>query len=181
MGMPQAAEVWTAEQIRALPDDGLRHEVVDGEHLVTPAPRLVHQRAVDLMRHRSKAPPGAMDYLFTKLFLQLKEKGFARFNLGMAPMSGFRENEDASIEEKAIHAFFQHLNFLFSYRGLKRYKAKFADSWEPRYAIYRAPIDLARMAMALSRVSEIRRVKRREPEPFEEEEEALENLAAKEP
>jgi Uma2 family endonuclease len=50
MGMPQTAETWTAERIRALPDDRLRHEVVDGEHLVTPAPRLVHQRAVDLFR-----------------------------------------------------------------------------------------------------------------------------------
>jgi len=46
MGMPQAAEVWTAERIRALPDDGFRHEVVDGEHLVTPAPRAPHQIAV---------------------------------------------------------------------------------------------------------------------------------------
>ncbi len=49
MGMPQAAEIWTAERIRSLPDDGLRHEVVDGEHLVTPAPRLLHQRAVSRM------------------------------------------------------------------------------------------------------------------------------------
>jgi Uma2 family endonuclease len=51
MGMPQAAERWTAERIRALPDDRLRHEVVDGEHLVTPAPRLVHERAVELLRN----------------------------------------------------------------------------------------------------------------------------------
>lgn len=50
MGMPQAAETWTAERIRALPDDRLRHEVVDGEHLVTPAPRLLHERAVGLLR-----------------------------------------------------------------------------------------------------------------------------------
>ena len=49
MGMPQAAETWTAEQIRALPDDGLRHEVVDGEHLVSPSPRLKHQRALGLL------------------------------------------------------------------------------------------------------------------------------------
>ncbi len=46
MGMPQTAGIWTAERIRALPDDGLRHEVVDGEHLVSPAPRPVHQIAV---------------------------------------------------------------------------------------------------------------------------------------
>jgi Uma2 family endonuclease len=46
MGMPQTAELWTAVRIRALPDDGLRHEVVDGEHLVTPSPRPLHQIAV---------------------------------------------------------------------------------------------------------------------------------------
>jgi Uma2 family endonuclease len=46
MGMPQAAELWTAERIRALPEDGLRHEVVDGEHLVSPSPRPIHQIAV---------------------------------------------------------------------------------------------------------------------------------------
>ncbi len=46
MGMPETAELWTAERIRALPDDGMRHEVVDGEHLVTPAPRAPHQLAL---------------------------------------------------------------------------------------------------------------------------------------
>ena len=46
MGMPQATERWTAEMVRALPDDGNRYEVVDGELLVTPAPRLLHQEAV---------------------------------------------------------------------------------------------------------------------------------------
>lgn len=46
MGMPQTVESWTAERVRALPDDGLRHEVVDGEHLVTPAPRAPHQVAL---------------------------------------------------------------------------------------------------------------------------------------
>jgi Uma2 family endonuclease len=34
---------YTAEMVRALPDDGNRYEVVRGELLVTPAPRLWHQ------------------------------------------------------------------------------------------------------------------------------------------
>lgn len=46
MGMPQTAELWTAQMVRALPDDGKRYECVDGELFVTPAPRLLHQRAV---------------------------------------------------------------------------------------------------------------------------------------
>ena len=45
MGM--AAPTWyTAEMVRALPDDGKRYEVVEGELLVTPSPRSDHQRAV---------------------------------------------------------------------------------------------------------------------------------------
>jgi Uma2 family endonuclease len=44
--MPHAAERWTAEMVRALPDDGNRYELVSGELVVTPAPRQVHQAAV---------------------------------------------------------------------------------------------------------------------------------------
>ena len=46
MGMPNTAERWTADMVRALPNDGKRYEVVDGELLVTPAPSARHQRAV---------------------------------------------------------------------------------------------------------------------------------------
>jgi len=46
MVMPHAMQEWTAEKVRALPDDGKRYEVIDGELLVTPAPRLAHQSAV---------------------------------------------------------------------------------------------------------------------------------------
>jgi Uma2 family endonuclease len=49
MGMPQHATRWTAEMVRALPDDENRYEVVDGELLVTPAPAELHQRAVTLL------------------------------------------------------------------------------------------------------------------------------------
>lgn len=46
MGMPETMERWTAASVRALPDDGKRYEVVDGELLVTPSPRFDHQEAV---------------------------------------------------------------------------------------------------------------------------------------
>jgi len=42
MGMA-ATTYYTAEMVRSLPDDGNRYEVVYGELLVTPAPRLWHQ------------------------------------------------------------------------------------------------------------------------------------------
>ena len=55
MGMA-APTLWTADMVRALPDDGNRYEVVDGQLLVTPSPSYAHQRAVgalllELMLH----------------------------------------------------------------------------------------------------------------------------------
>ena len=46
MGMPRTADRWTADMVRALPDDGNRYEVIDGQLFVTPAPSPLHQRAV---------------------------------------------------------------------------------------------------------------------------------------
>ena len=114
------------------------------------------ETTIDLMRHRRDAPDGIMDALFVKLFERQKERGFTRFSFGIAPMSGFREGEEAGAEERAVQYFLRRLNFLFSYSGLTQYKAKFATHWEPRYTIYRNVFDLPRLAIALARVSELK-------------------------
>ena len=44
MGMPAATPYWTRDAVLALPDDGNRYELVHGELLVTPSPRIWHQR-----------------------------------------------------------------------------------------------------------------------------------------
>ena len=46
MGMA-APTYYTADMVRALPDDGQRYELVHGELLVTPAPRAWHQEVVE--------------------------------------------------------------------------------------------------------------------------------------
>jgi len=40
------AKLWTRAEVLALPEDGRRHELVDGELLVSPSPRPLHQYAV---------------------------------------------------------------------------------------------------------------------------------------
>lgn len=52
MGMPHAAERWTAEMVRALPSDGNRYELVSGQLLVTPAPAPRHQAAAAALYDR---------------------------------------------------------------------------------------------------------------------------------
>jgi Uma2 family endonuclease len=56
---------WTADMVRALPDDGNRYEVVHGELLVTPSPRLPHQAvvtrlAVALSNYLERQPVGVV-------------------------------------------------------------------------------------------------------------------------
>jgi Uma2 family endonuclease len=50
--MPHAADRWTAERVRTLPDDGRRYELVSGELVVTPAPGYLHQAAVMALNDR---------------------------------------------------------------------------------------------------------------------------------
>ena len=64
MGMA-APTYWTAEMVRQLPDDGNRYEVVHGELLATPAPRLDHQLlvsrlAVAVAKYLEDQPVGIM-------------------------------------------------------------------------------------------------------------------------
>ena len=46
MGMHEIIRRWTRDEVLALPEDGNRYELVDGELLVSPSPRGLHQRAV---------------------------------------------------------------------------------------------------------------------------------------
>jgi Uma2 family endonuclease len=58
MGMPDLAP-WTRAQVLALPDDGQRHELLDGELLVTPAPAVRHQVMVSALFERLVGHVGA--------------------------------------------------------------------------------------------------------------------------
>ncbi len=44
--MPQHATKLTYEELVLFPDDGRRHELIDGEHFMTPAPSTRHQRTL---------------------------------------------------------------------------------------------------------------------------------------
>ena len=44
MRPPAASVKFTYEDFLTFPNDGTRHEIIDGEHYVTPAPITKHQR-----------------------------------------------------------------------------------------------------------------------------------------
>jgi len=114
-------------------------------------PRLA---TVDLMRRRADSVSGLMDFLFAMTFLDLKDRGYLRFSLGMAPLAEFENVRQASSDEKFVRWAMQHAPSIFRADSLRRFKAKYADEWEPRYEIYRSRWDLPRLAFALRNVTE---------------------------
>lgn len=110
---------------------------------------------VDLMRHRRDAPNGIMDYLFCELLLRLGQEGYRWFNLGLAPLSGVGDRPGASLQERAVHQVYEHLTAVFSFKGLRSYKAKFEPVWEERFLVYQdGPPGLIRTALALGRITQ---------------------------
>jgi Uma2 family endonuclease len=78
---------WTVEQVRALPDDGRRYEVIDGELFVTPAPSWLHQRAViELLIHvRPYAVTCALDCLIAPAEVTFAPRRSVQPDLLVAP------------------------------------------------------------------------------------------------
>jgi phosphatidylglycerol lysyltransferase len=93
------------------------------------------EASVDLMRHRSDGPK-VMDFLFVSLFLRAKSLGFARFNLGMAPLASVGEHRGAHARERLARVLFQRGEQWYNFRGLRAYKDKFGPAWVPRYMAY---------------------------------------------
>jgi phosphatidylglycerol lysyltransferase len=89
--------------------------------------------SVDLMRYSDDAPSGVMEYLFVQLMLHGRAQGRRRFNLGMAPMSGFEERRGAPIWQAMGTLLFRHGEHFYNFRGLRAYKQKFDPVWTPRY------------------------------------------------
>ncbi len=89
--------------------------------------------SVDLMRHSPDAPDRTMEYLFVKLMLWGKEKGYRRFSLGMAPLSGLETRQFAPVWHKVGSLIFTHGEHFYNYKGLRDFKEKFNPVWSPKY------------------------------------------------
>jgi len=93
--------------------------------------------SIDLMRYRNESPRGAMDMVFISTILWAKEKGYSVCSLGMTPLSNVGTDPNSPYQEKiARYAFLNGCRF-YNFKGLRRYKAKFATDWSPRYLVYK--------------------------------------------
>ncbi|MDP1026641.1 bifunctional lysylphosphatidylglycerol flippase/synthetase MprF [Sphingomonas sp. KR1UV-12] len=119
------------------------------------------EASVDLMRHRDEAPSGTMDFLFVQLILWAKARGFARFSLGMAPLSGIEDRRLAPAWARLASFAFRHGERLYGFRGLRTYKEKYAPRWEPRYVAGPGGVGMLLALRDVARLIEGRRRQRR--------------------
>ncbi len=109
---------------------------------------------IDLMRQRSRAPEGVMDYLFVQLMQWAAGERYRWFNLGMAPLSGL-EARSIGPRWARLGAFgFRHGEYFYNFRGLRKYKEKFDPVWEPVYLAcpggFKLPVVLTNIATLIS-------------------------------
>lgn len=82
----------TCADLDSVPDDGWRYELIDGVLIVSPAPRLVHQRVVaGMYRALHAACPPGLEVLFAPLDVVLAEDTKLQPDLLVAPPTSFTD------------------------------------------------------------------------------------------
>jgi Phosphatidylglycerol lysyltransferase, C-terminal len=76
---------------------------------------------------RQRSAPGNV------LLLRLREEGYGWFSLGLAPLAGVGDRPGAGLHERAVHQVYEPLTAVFSFKGLRTYKAKFEPVCQDRF------------------------------------------------
>ena len=78
-----------------------------------------------------------MDFIFLSLFEWAKEEGYKNFNLGMAPLSKVGLSKFSFLSERIAAQIYLHGHLFYHFQGLRKFKEKYAGSWESKYLAYR--------------------------------------------
>jgi phosphatidylglycerol lysyltransferase len=96
----------------------------------------LNEITIDLMRKRTEAEKGTIDFLSVSLFQHFQERGYDGFNLGLSALSGVGETSASPRLEKTLYYLYEHLNQFYNFKGLHEFKEKFHPRWEPRHFVY---------------------------------------------
>lgn len=108
----------------------------------------------DMLRYGVE-PKDIADFLYVSLIELFKQRGFEGMSLGLAPFSGEGAEKTTSPATLAMRLLYKHGSFLMRFQGLRRFKEKYATSWEPRFLVYPSESELPGIALAVARVGEI--------------------------
>lgn len=113
----------------------------------------------DLLRCAAAAPGNANDFLMLGAIAYLHGKGVRTLNLGLCPLSGVDtpDNDETTLIDQALRFAYANGDRLYSFSGLKRFKAKYEPAWEPRYVAYPGGVrNFTRVLTALNRAMKVK-------------------------
>ena len=109
--------------------------------------------ALDLIRRRPGAAPGAVDLCLTAAIDRARELGLGRVSLGLVPFrDSLGDAEDGRLARSVRRRVYEHGVRGYSYRGLAHFKSKFATHWETRDVVLPRGPELVLAAAALLRL-----------------------------
>jgi lysylphosphatidylglycerol synthetase-like protein (DUF2156 family) len=93
---------------------------------------------LDVMRRRHDGESGAMDLLIARTAEALRDEGFQRLSLSLAPLASTEDDaEDApAVARRGRTLLYEKMDGAYNYRSLFAYKRKFGVRWETRYLVY---------------------------------------------
>lgn len=115
----------------------------------------------DFLRHASDAPGNINDFLMMAFLAQLEQESVARLNLGLSPLSGIDNLENASLIDKTLRFLYSNGDRFYSFSGLRRFKDKYEPRWDGRYVAYRGTpaVQLVRILNALNSAMKVKKQK----------------------
>jgi phosphatidylglycerol lysyltransferase len=91
------------------------------------------EATLGLLRSCEPDTPVAMEFLLTRVAMALRDMGFRRFSLGVAPLAGVTLTPLKTRWGRVAALLWRHGNRLYNFQGLRAFKHKFNPVWEPRY------------------------------------------------
>lgn len=113
----------------------------------------------DLLRCSSAAPGNANDFVLLGLIDHLSQKRIAALNLGLCPLAGVDAPDagETTAIDQALRFVYANGDRLYSFSGLKRFKAKYQPRWQPRYIAYPGGVrNFTRVISALNRTMRVK-------------------------
>ncbi len=107
-----------------------------------------HGWGLDLMRRADVCAPGTMELLLARTIEHMKSTGAQMVSLGLAPLSNANE-EDETFLDNSIDFLTKRFGNPSKNQSLFNFKKKFQPTWESRYLVYSATLNLPKIGWAL--------------------------------
>jgi lysylphosphatidylglycerol synthetase-like protein (DUF2156 family) len=108
-------------------------------------------RTLDLMRRAPEAPNGAMEFAIAEAIERHRALGLERTSLSATPLARPVDEAGAPALGSVLALVGRLLEPVYGFRSLLRFKTKFGPSSEPVHLVFRDPVQLPAIGLAIAR------------------------------